>query len=91
MEYTVSTLDGGETQKRTHLTLTSSAHGAFSEMDSEVVPASLAEIAHILRVANEIEEEKPRVAYLCKLPPFKLLISIDSVKCYTRTTNFESF
>jgi hypothetical protein len=37
-------------------------------MDPEVVPSSLAQIAPILRVANEIEEEAPRVAYLCKLP-----------------------
>lgn len=34
--------------------------------DSELVPASLASIVPILRVANEIEQENPRVAYLCK-------------------------
>ncbi|CAK9176437.1 unnamed protein product [Ilex paraguariensis] len=33
-------------------------------VDSELVPSSLASIAPILRVANEIEEENPRVAYL---------------------------
>lgn len=33
--------------------------------DHEVVPASLGSIAPILRVATEIENERPRVAYLC--------------------------
>lgn len=34
----------------------------------EVVPPSLAGIAPILRVAAEIEQERPRVAYLCGHP-----------------------
>ena len=33
--------------------------------DNEVVPSALASISPILRVANEIEHERPRVAYLC--------------------------
>ena len=33
--------------------------------ESELVPSSLAPIVPILRAANEIEEENPRVAYLC--------------------------
>lgn len=33
--------------------------------DNEVVPSSLASIAPVLRVASEIEAERPRVAYLC--------------------------
>lgn len=35
--------------------------------DNDVVPSSLASISPILRVANEIESERPRVAYLCTL------------------------
>ena len=34
-------------------------------MDPDIVPSSLAQIAPILRVANETKN--PRVAYLCKL------------------------
>ena len=38
-----------------------------SEMvDSEAVPSSLAEVVPILRAANEIEKQNPRVAPLCK-------------------------
>ena len=33
--------------------------------DNEVVPSTLSSIAPILRVAAEIEPERPRVAYLC--------------------------
>lgn len=33
--------------------------------DNEVVPSSLQSIAPILRVAREIQNERPRVAYLC--------------------------
>ncbi|KAL0723316.1 hypothetical protein Bca4012_037915 [Brassica carinata] len=39
--------------------------------DHEVVPASLGTIAPILRVAAEIEHERPRVAYLFSLCPYK--------------------
>lgn len=35
-------------------------------IDSEIVPSSLAVIVPILRAANEIEEENPRVSYLCE-------------------------
>lgn len=41
--------------------------------DNEVVPSSLQSIVPILRVATETENERPRVAYLCKiLLPVKL-------------------
>ncbi|CAL9196161.1 unnamed protein product [Musa hybrid cultivar] len=45
----------------------SAAMATFSMevFDNEVVPSSLGSIAPILRVASEIEAERPRVAYLC--------------------------
>lgn len=54
--------------KRLSRTLTA---GTFQDvMDPEVVPSSLAAIAPILRVANEIEDMAPRVAYLCRFYAF---------------------
>ncbi|PWA91082.1 hypothetical protein CTI12_AA094310 [Artemisia annua] len=41
------------------------------QIDSELVPSSLSSIAPILRVANEIEKDNPRVAYLCRFHAFE--------------------
>lgn len=43
--------------------------------DNEVVPSSLGSIAPILRIANEIENERPRVAYLCSYIALFIFIS----------------
>ncbi|WOL08654.1 callose synthase 5-like [Canna indica] len=45
--------------------------------DNEVVPSSLAPIAPILRVAAEIDAERPRVAYLCRFHAFEKAHRLD--------------
>ncbi|XP_071914345.1 callose synthase 5 [Coffea arabica] len=45
--------------------------------DTEVVPSSLQSIAPILRVATEIEQERPRVAYLCRFYAFEKAHRLD--------------
>ncbi|XP_014497796.1 callose synthase 5 [Vigna radiata var. radiata] len=57
----------------------SAATTTFSSevFDNEVVPSSLASISPILRVANEIEGERPRVAYLCRFYAFEKAHRLD--------------
>ncbi|KAF9617201.1 hypothetical protein IFM89_035083 [Coptis chinensis] len=45
--------------------------------DNEVVPSSLQSIVLILRVATEIENERPRVAYLCRFYAFEKAHRLD--------------
>ncbi|XP_052178586.1 callose synthase 7 isoform X2 [Diospyros lotus] len=46
-------------------------------VDSEIVPSSLASIAPILRVANEVEKQNDRVAYLCRFHAFEIVHRLD--------------
>jgi hypothetical protein len=57
---------GSSRPSRRGLSRTYTAASFNDVFDSEVVPSSLSSIASILRVANEIERERPRVAYLCE-------------------------
>ncbi|KAF5745135.1 callose synthase 5 [Tripterygium wilfordii] len=45
--------------------------------DNEVVPSSLASIAPVLRIATEIQQERPRVAYLCRFYAFEKAHRLD--------------
>ncbi|EMS55105.1 hypothetical protein TRIUR3_23553 [Triticum urartu] len=45
--------------------------------ESDLVPASLVPIVPILRAAKEIEEENPRVAYLCRFTAFEYTHKMD--------------
>uniref|UniRef100_A0A0E0HLT0 1,3-beta-glucan synthase n=1 Tax=Oryza nivara TaxID=4536 RepID=A0A0E0HLT0_ORYNI len=57
----------------------SAAMATFSMevFDNEVVPSTLSSIAPILRVAAEIEPERPRVAYLCRFYAFEKAHRLD--------------
>ncbi|KAL8143622.1 hypothetical protein V2J09_016654 [Rumex salicifolius] len=54
-----------------------SANFSAEVLDHEVVPSSLASIGPILRVASEIENERPRVAYLCRFFAFEKAHRLD--------------
>ncbi|KAH6557053.1 hypothetical protein KP509_1Z138200 [Ceratopteris richardii] len=64
-------------QRRMGRSLTLTGQFSADFRDSESVPSSLSQIGNILRVANEIEERNPRVAYLCRFHAFEKAHRLD--------------
>ncbi|KAI4308103.1 hypothetical protein L6164_031210 [Bauhinia variegata] len=60
-------------------------------VDSEIVPSSLAVIVPILRAANEIEEENPRVAYLCRFHAFEKAHTMDTTSSGRGVRQFKTY
>lgn len=54
-----------------------------SAIDSELVPSSLAAIAPVLRVANDIETDNPRVAYLCMVSQLNFYFQLTQLILFT--------
>ncbi|KAK7333653.1 hypothetical protein VNO80_30430 [Phaseolus coccineus] len=60
-------------------------------VDSEIVPSSLAVLVPILRAALEIEEENPRVAYLCRFHAYEKAHTMDPTSSGRDVRQFKTY
>lgn len=66
--------------RRSSRSSAATANFSLEVFDDQVVPSSLGSISPILRAAKEVEAERPRVAYLCKLDLDVMFSSVHSEK-----------
>ncbi|KAK7318446.1 hypothetical protein RJT34_03148 [Clitoria ternatea] len=73
----MSNLDSGQNMLMRRASRGAATTFSLEVFDNEVVPSSLASISPILRVAKEIESERPRIAYLCRFYAFEKAHRLD--------------